>query len=239
MRYIMVTGASSGIGETTARYLNRQENVSLILVARNEKKLKALAEEFGGETKYIVYNLTDTEHIEKCFKLCKEWGIKLDGLVHCAGIGENMPIRTIQTEHIEQMYQIHPIAFIELGKYFCKKKYSNDGASIVAMSSVASYEMGKGMAAYASSKAAVNAIIKVMAKEMLERHIRVNAVAPAFVDTPMIKEDVERWKEAGSQPQALGVIPPEQIAYLIDFLMSDKAAYITGEIIVVSAGMIY
>lgn len=238
MRYIMITGASSGIGEATARYLNRQENVSLILVARNEKKLKALAEEFGDKTKYIVYDLTDTENIEKCFKACKQWEIKLDGLVHCAGIAEDMPIRTIQTEHIEQMYQIHPIAFLQLGKFFCKKKYSNEGASIVAMSSTASYKLEKGMAAYASSKAAVNALIKVMAKEMLGRHIRVNAVAPAFVETPMIKEDVERWKETGSQPQAFGVIPPEQVAYLIEFLMSDKATYITGEIIVISAGLI-
>lgn len=239
MKYIMITGASSGIGEVTAKYLNYHKDVSVILVARNEKKLKAMAEELGGETRYIVYDLMDAVHVETCFKCCREWGIKLDGLVHCAGIGENMPIRTIQTEHIKEMYGIHPIAFMELGKYFSKKKYSNDDASIVVMSSVASYEMGKGMAAYASSKAAVNAVVKVMAKEMSDRHIRVNGVAPAFVETPMIKEDMERWKETGSQPQEFGVIPPQQVAYLIDFLMSEKAAYITGEIIVISAGMIY
>ncbi len=72
------------------------------------------------------------------------------------------------------MYQIHPMAFIELGKYFSKRKYSNDGSSIVVMSSMAAYEMEKGMAAYASSKAAVNAVVKVMAKEMADRRIRVN-----------------------------------------------------------------
>ena len=239
MRYIMITGASSGIGEATARYLSHQEDVSLILIARNEKRLKELAQELGGKTRYIVYDLMDTEHIEKCFKVCQDWKIKLDGLIHCAGIGENVPIRTIETEHIKEMYGIHPIAFIELGKYFCKRKYSNDGASIVVMSSVASYEMEKGMVAYASSKAAVNAVVKVMAKEMLNRHIRVNGVAPAFVETPMIKEDVQRWEKDNSKPQEFGVIPPEQVAYLIDFLMSEKAAYITGEIIVISAGMIY
>lgn len=63
-----------------------------------------------------------------------------------SGIGENMPIRLIQTEHIKKMYQIHPMAFIELGKYFSKRKYSNDGSSIVVMSSMAAYEMEKGMA---------------------------------------------------------------------------------------------
>lgn len=237
MRYIMITGASSGIGEATARILNEQDDIALILVARNEKKLQELVEEFGEKTKYIVFDLTDTEHIENCFSRCREWGIKLDGLVHCAGISEDMPIRTIQTEHIKQMYRIHPIAFIELGKYFCRKKYSNDGASIVAISSAATCTLAKGMAAYASSKTAVNAVVKVMAKEMIDRRIRVNGVAPTFVKTPMIEEYMENWGKSDSKPQGLGVIPPEQIAYLIEFLMSEKAAYITGEVIVVSAGM--
>ena len=102
MKYIMITGASSGIGEETARLLARQEDVTTILVARNEEKLKKLVNEFGGETKYLVYDLTDIEHIESCFIKCREWGIKLDGLIHCAGIGENMPIRLIQTEHISE-----------------------------------------------------------------------------------------------------------------------------------------
>ena len=89
MKYIMITGASSGIGEETARLLARQEDVTTILVARNEEKLKKLVNEFGGETKYLVYDLTDVWHIESCFIKCREWGIKLDGLIHCAGIGEN------------------------------------------------------------------------------------------------------------------------------------------------------
>ena len=150
-----------------------------------------------------------------------------------------MPIRLIQTEHIKKMYQIPPMAFIELGKYFSKRKYSNDGSSIVVMSSMAAYEMEKGMAAYASSKAAVNAVVKVMAKEMADRRIRVNGVAPAFVATPMIKEDMDMWEKEGNSPQKFGVIPPKQVAGLIGFLMSEQAAYITGEIISISAGMIY
>ena len=97
----------------------------------------------------------------------------------------------------------------------------------------------KGMAAYASSKAAVNAVVKVMAKEMADRRIRVNGVAPAFVATPMIKEDMDMWEKEGNSPQKFGVIPPKQVAGLIGFLMSEQAAYITGEIISISAGMIY
>lgn len=117
-----------------------------------------------------------------------------------SGIGENMPIRLIQTEHIKKMYQIHPMAFIELGKFFSKRKYSNDGSSIVVMSSMAAYEMEKGMA---------------------DRRICVNGVSPAFVATPMIKEDMDMWKKEGNSPQKFGVIPPKQVAGLIGFLMSE------------------
>lgn len=80
---------------------------------------------------------------------------------------------------------------------------------------------------------------EVMAKEMADRRIRVNGVAPAFVATPMIKEDMDMWEKEGNSPQKFGVIPPKQVAGLIGFLMSEQAAYITGEIISISAGMIY
>ena len=107
MKYIMITGASSGIGEETARFLARQEDVTTILVARNEEKLKKLVNEFGGETKYLVYDLTDVWHIESCFIKCREWGIKLDGLIHCAGIGENMNFGWQRDQIIEFMEEYY------------------------------------------------------------------------------------------------------------------------------------
>ena len=96
------------------------------------------------------------------------------------------------------------------------------------------------MAAYASSKAAVNAVVKVMAKEMADRRIRVNRGGACICrDTDDKKKTWICGKKEGNSPQKFGVIPPKQVAGLIGFLMSEQAAYITGEIISISAGMIY
>lgn len=239
MKNIMITGASSGIGEATARYLNKQEDVLLILVARNKTKLQALSEEFGENVKYIQYDLNNIEGIENIFLKCKEWNVKLDGLVHCAGVSYDMPIRTMNMESATNIYNLHVFAFMELGKHFGKKKYSNDDASVVTMSSLGADILSKGMCAYSSSKAAVNSIIKIMGKEMLGRRIRVNAVAPAYVNTPMVDEEMleDRIKQ-GTWLQELGMIPVEQVVYLIDFLLSKKSSYITGAVIPISGGII-
>ena len=124
---------------------------------------------------------------------------------------------------------------------FNKKKYSNERASIVAISSSAAYSCGKGMCTYSSSKAALNAAVKVMGKEFMKRMQRVNAILPTFVDTPMAERMDASLNdlEAKVARQPLGLIEPQQIAYLVEFLLSDKASYITGACIPVSAGSIF
>lgn len=237
-KYILVTGASSGIGEAVAKYL-ASCSYNLVLVARRGEKLEALAKALDTEVLCVPFDLCNLEQIENIFLSCKEAGIKLDGLVHCAGINRDMPIVVNDIAVMEEVTRINYYAFVELGKYFSKKKYSNEGSSIVAMSSIASQSCPKGMATYVGSKLALNGVVSVMSKEYAKRKIRVNAVMPAIVDTPMVNSedqilvDMENKKE--SQP--LGVIEPVDIAYLVEFLMSDKSSKITGAKIPVSAGV--
>ena len=149
-----------------------------------------------------------------------------------------MPVRSIDMDLVRQAYEVSTFSFLELGKYFSKKKYTNDGASIVTMTSYVTRLCNKGMIAYASSKSAIETSLKIMAKELVSRKIRVNGVAPSFVDTPLISESVvEERAITGGVLQKYGIIPPEQVAYLVDFLMSERAAYITGEVIGISGGV--
>lgn len=239
MKHILITGATSGIGETTARFYNQNhDDVSLILIGRREDKLKKMIEEFGEDNYYIVFDFAGEQPIGDIFEKCHEWKIKLDGLVHCAGIGAEMPVRSIDMDLVRQAYEVSTFSFLELGKYFSKKKYTNDGASIVTMTSYVTRLCNKGMIAYASSKSAIETSLKIMAKELVSRKIRVNGVAPSFVDTPLISESVvEERAITGGVLQKYGIIPPEQVAYLVDFLMSERAAYITGEVIGISGGV--
>lgn len=236
---ILVTGASSGIGAAVSRYLSEQEYF-VVLVSRNKNKLNEIANKLAGQNLIIPYDLSDLEHIENIFTNCQDREIRLDGLVHCAGINNDIPVRANDVKVMEEVTTINYYSFVELGKYFNKKKYSNDKASIVAISSSAAESCSKGMCTYSASKAALNAAVKVMGKEFLKRRQRVNAVLPTFVDTPMAARmndslgDLDK-KVAG---QPLGLIDPRQIAYLVEFLISDKSSYITGACIPVSAGAI-
>ncbi|MCI8364511.1 MAG: SDR family oxidoreductase [Eubacterium sp.] len=236
-RSILITGASSGIGKAVSKYLSEQ-GCFVIIVARNRDKLSQVADQLCGQSLVIPYNLLDLEHIEDIFVQCSEKGIKLDGLVHCAGINCDIPVRMNEVKVMQDVTTVNYYSFVELGKYFGKRKYSNERASVVAISAMAADVCQKGMCTYSASKAALNAAVRVMGREFVKRHQRVNAIMPAFVNTPMVERmdsalgDLERKIEA----QPLGLIEPEQIAYLVDFLLSDKSSYITGACIPVSAG---
>ncbi|MCH5252248.1 MAG: SDR family oxidoreductase [Lachnospiraceae bacterium] len=233
---ILVTGASSGIGRATCVYLASQ-GYRIVALARNEERLKELSQQLGSDDIYIPYDLLELEKIEDVFKTCKEQGIKLDGLVHCAGINNSVPIRANDVEAMQRVTTVNYFAFVELGKYFSKKKYSSDGASIVAVSSIAALSCERGMCTYASSKAALNAAVKVMSKEFIPRGIRVNALLPAFVDTGMSGKfisGVYDLDEKVEKSMPFGIIPPEQIAYYAEFLLSDRSSYITGALLPIS-----
>lgn len=232
---ILLTGASQGIGAETARYLSAQ-GATVILVARNAEKLKEIQKSISGRSYIFPYDLNDLEHIHTIFDFCIQSGIKLNGLVYCAGVNHDIPVRNNDVGLMCETLTVNYMAFVELSKYFIKKKYSEDDGSIVAVSSNATNIISSGMSTYTSSKAALEAAVKVLAKEVLKRRIRVNAIAPACVDTEMIAHSPSINKDEICHVQPLGLIETAYVSYLVEFLLSDKAKYITGAVIPVSAG---
>ncbi len=233
---ILVTGASSGIGKSVAQYLS-QCGYTVILVARRESVLLELQKELPNESYIMAYDLENISDIKSIFDFCKEQNIKLDGMVHSAGITIDNQVRTIDMDDVIKVVKVNYLSFIELGKYFSMKKYSNEGASIVAISSTASHMGQIATCAYSSSKAAVNGAVRVMAKEFMRRKIRVNAVLPAYVDTPLIDDLKEKEIIGNSQYLGLGLIEPIHVSYLVEFLLSDKAKYISGSEIPITSGL--
>lgn len=233
---ILVTGASSGIGKATALYLAKQGAV-VILAARNEARLKEVKDAIGEHAYSYVCDFNKLESIQGIFDFCKENDLKLDGMVHAAGISNPIPVRSVSVESLEETMRVNCMAFAELGKYFCGKKYSNENASIVAISSLAATRPVMGQLIYAASKSALNTMVEVMSKEFLKRKIRVNAIMPSYVDTPMVAEGGCFGMNNGIDAMPLGVIEPIQIAYLAEFLLSEKSKHITGAAIPVSSGV--
>lgn len=235
---ILVTGASRGIGRGVAEYLLKN-GASVVLVARGEEKLRELVEQYPNTAYAFPYDMTDLDHVESIFEFCKEKEMKLDGMFYSVGISENCMVRMITPEMAQETFDVNYFSLVQLGRFFSMKKYTADGASAVVMSSAASKVCEKAMSQYSASKAAVNAYVKVMAKEVMKRRVRVNAIAPVFVDTDMLeisRREIDDLDHHIQEEQPLGIVPVEQIVNLAEFLLSDKSAYITGAVIPVFAG---
>lgn len=238
---ILVTGATSGVGECMAGKF-AEMGAKIVAIGRNQEKLQQLWHRYPKQIFPLEYDFNHLENIESIFSFCKANNLMLDGLVHCAGIAYNSAIRTSSIDEMEHTMKVNCYAFLELGKFFSMKKFSNTNSSIVAISSIVSLNHEKGLCQYAASKAAINSMVKTMSKEFIRRNIRVNAILPGNVKTPMFMagaEQITGYMENAEKKQPLGFIDPEQIVYMAEFLLSDNAKYMTGELIVISGGMEY
>lgn len=230
---ILVTGCTSGMGYETARYLHEM-GYGLVLTGRDRERLKAVADNLECKA-FCDCDYSQEGHVERIFTYLQEQDLKLDGMVHCAGYWVNAPVRLFKEADMTGVMEVHFYAFMRLAKLFYKRSYSNPGASIIALSSFSALACREGSSMYAASKSAMNTAVKVMAKEFVKRKIRVNGILPAYVDTRMT-QDIEDFVDVEKR-QPFGLIDPRQIAYLAEFLLSEKSRFITGALIPVSAGM--
>lgn len=236
---ILLTGATSGIGLETLKKLLENKN-KVFAVARDFSKISNLLELHLDSLVPITFDLKETENIEKIFNEINLVDEKLDALIHCAGIEETIPLTLYSPAKIKNIYEVNVFAGIELLRHFAKKKYSNDGASAVFVSSVMGILGQPGKIGYCSSKAAVLGMVKASALEFAKRKIRVNAVLPGVVNTPMTQnlfsqisaENVEEIKAM----HPLGIGEVSDIVPTIEFLISASSRWITGQNFIIDGG---
>lgn len=238
-KHILVTGASSGIGKETAKLLSKfGANVSL--VARGEERLKtAVSEMTGDRHRYYVCDLSNTENIGRLVDdVVRESGA-LDGFIHCAGIGVNLPVMMTKPDTIDLVMKTNFYSFAEITRFLAKRKNSNPYASFVGVSSVASLKGDKSQGAYAASKAALNAYVHPAAKELAGRNIRVNTVAFGMIKTEAYQRFLESGgQDAALQSQYLGYGTPSDAAGLLVFMVSNASKLITGTTVICDGGYV-
>lgn len=239
-RKILVTGASSGIGRETAVLLGNM-GASVVLTGRDES---ALTETLGNMPRggdkhhFITCDLSQPDGIEGLVEEAVGFdGKKLDGLAHCAGISVRMPIKSLSCDLLELLMRTNFYSFVELARQYSFRK-NNNGESIVAVSSMAAVAADRGQIAYAASKAAINASVVAMSKELAKKKIRVNSVMPGMVNTRMLQQGQEVFGELRIN-QLMGSGEPIDIANMIAFLLSDAARFITGANMEMDGGRIY
>lgn len=239
MNYLIV-GASSGIGEACVRLLDEKDS-TLFIVARREEKLNEIKRECMGNVIIIPYDLKDIFHVNTIFKSINE---KLDAMIYCAGMDGTWPVKTNNANMMQEMMNVNCFSFVEMAKNFYSVRNSNNGASIVAISSISSRLNDVGMSSYSASKAAMNSYVKTMAKEFLRRKIRVNAILPAGVATAMSESKGVLLNgisavHCDNSVAGLGMIEPQNIAECVKFLISEQGKHITGELLTIGSGMSY
>ena len=236
---VLVTGASSGIGAEICKLL-KTSNAEVIMVARNEEKLRAKALELGIQVYYAI----DLEKVscisESIAAIIKEQG-PLDGFVHSAGIGVVRPLKMCTYDYMKSIMDINFFSFVEIVRTITKKRNFHEGLSIVGISSVGSLEGNQSKTGYCASKAAMDGAIRCIAKELAPKHIRVNSVMPGITRTAIYDQIMETGTDSDDlkgilQRQYLGICEPENIAFMVAYLLSEEAAFITGTSIAVDSG---
>ena len=240
---ILILGASSGIGAETAQYLSR-EGCQVILAARREEMLKAVLEKLDGDGhKYYTTDVTDPDSLDNLFKAIKQEDGPLDGMVYCAGVNSTMPLTQLKPDKVHAVFEVNFFGFIEAMRQFARRGRYNEGARVVAVSSMAAIRGDKAHTAYSASKAAMNAAVRCLAKELADKKIYVNAVEPAMTQTEMLVSYAEEGGGVNSgheellKRQYLGLIQPEEVAKVISFLLGSGASAMTGLAIPVDGGL--
>ena len=237
-KHILVTGASSGIGREVCIQASRM-GARITLVARNEEKMRETRNLMSGEDHEIYcLDLHSTELIADLVDKSIQRLGPIDGFVHSAGYFVGRSIKQLRREHFDDLMVINVDAFAEFIRCFAKKKNSNEGASFLAVSSVAAKRGDKSQGAYAAAKGALESMVPTYAKELATRKIRINSIVFGMVDTVMYEDYLNMGgsDEKMKVRQYLGVIPKEYAAGVICFMLSDTAKYMTGTSLVYDGG---
>lgn len=233
---ILVTGASSGIGQATAIECSKM-GAKLVITGRSVERLQETFETLEGDGhRQVIADLVEQEGIESLVAQLP----RLDGVALCAGIGMTVPVQFATREKFDRVFNTNFFSQAELVRLVYKKKLLSSGSSVVFIASVGgitSFNYGNGI--YGASKAALNSYMKSCAYELATRKIRVNSICPGMVETPLIRRGTltdEQYQQYMQQYPLKRFGKPEEIAYSAVYLLSDAAAWITGTSLFVDGG---
>jgi len=228
----VITGGNSGIGLATAKRF-KEEGARVAITGRSKNTLDEAVKALGPDTVAVQSDVARAGEVEKVFESVSKKLGKIDILFVNAGVAKFLPVPAVTEDHYDEQFDINT-----KGAYFTIQKslpHLNDGASVILNTSVVSHQGLAEGSVYAATKAAMRSLTRSFAAALVDRKIRVNAVAPGPIETPIF-ERTGLPKEAldGFATMIVNSVPmkrfgkPEEVAGAVAFLASSDASYITG-----------
>jgi NAD(P)-dependent dehydrogenase (short-subunit alcohol dehydrogenase family) len=237
----VITGGSTGMGLATAKRFVLEGADHVFITGRRKETLEAAVAEIGAKVTGVSGDVGSLNDLDRLYESVNGLGRKIDVVFANAGISQHAPLGTVD----EKFFDLHFNANVK-GLFFTVQKalpFLNDGASIILNASIATIKGFPGISVYSATKAAVRSFARTWTNELRERHIRVNAISPGHIDTPIFEswqkgEALTQMKEDLAKNVPLGRLgDPDEIAKAVAFLASDDASYISGIELFVDGGV--
>ncbi len=239
-RVALITGASRGIGRAIATTF-AAEGASLVICGRSEQ-LDLVGEEIrasGGQAIALRGSIEDEAFPRALIQQCRKAHGRLDVLVNNAGVLTPGLLGMVSEASIRQTFDVNVIALINLTQYAIRLMDATRGPSIVNIASIGGTRGLEGATVYSAAKGAVVAFTRASAKDLAPKGIRVNAIAPGFIDTDMTRALSEAWYQKRLESVAMGRAGTAlEVANAALFLASGLSSYVTGQVLGVDGGMV-
>jgi len=242
---VLITGASGGIGQACAHWF-ANEGWHVYLQGRDEAKLQQLCNElkqsYSTLCHYYCADLTDSSTIKPLFQQMsqniKQQESSLSAVVHSAGTMKQASLAMVTEQDIDQQFNLHLKSSLLIAQLASRLMIRKKQGAMVFISSAVASQGAIGQVLYSAAKSGLHGMIKSLAKELGAFNIRVNAVAPGFIETDLVKDYSQQQRQKLAEATCLNKLgQADDVAKAIGFLASESSSYITGQTLPVDAGM--
>lgn len=236
-KYTLITGASSGMGALCAKQFSSSRK--LIMASENLEMLEAVRNECANPEQHILWHCnfaTERDSISQSLSnLLTENDVVVDEYVHFAGLTKLMPLKTTSISAIDTVFNVNLFSIFEIVKALLKKNNQKALEKVVLISALVSLRGNEGNSIYAASKGAINALTYTMARELAPT-VRVNALMPGGIQTPMSANLNPEYVAEFLKDTPLGWGSAQDVVDYVEFLLSEKSRWITGQTLFVDGG---